>query len=115
MGYNTIGKVVTFLILFSLANRLICFLFALLDKFLGVLSIIPFVKTINRLAGAVLGLIEGGIVVGLILYVIANNWLTAGLFAKFIAQSTVAGYLMKFINILTPLFPEFLKKLKGLV
>jgi hypothetical protein len=47
-GYDNLGKVLTFIILFTLINRLVGFAFALIDKTFRLLSIIPFLKTINR-------------------------------------------------------------------
>ncbi len=114
-GYNTIGKVVCFLIIFSLTNRLACFLFALLDKIFNIVAIIPFVKTINRLAGAALGLIEGGLAIGLALYIISSNWVLGGWFAEILAQSDIAAYLLDFIGILKPYFPEIMKRLQELI
>jgi len=54
-GYDNLGKVVTFIILFVLINRLVGFAFTLLDKAFNIISIVPFLKTINRLAGHLAG------------------------------------------------------------
>ena len=80
-GHELAGKIITFFILFSLVNRLIGFVFALLDRTFDLISVIPFLKTINRLAGAALGFIEGGLVLGLVLIFISttpfSGWLNA--------------------------------------
>jgi len=76
-GHDALGKIVTFIVLFTIINRLICFGFSLLDKTYNIISIIPFLKTINRLGGAVFGFLEGGVVAGLALYIAANNFLSA--------------------------------------
>ncbi len=114
-GHDTLGKVVTFIVLFTIINRLVCFAFSILDKTYNIISIIPFLKTINRLGGAVFGFLEGGIVVGLVLYITANNFLVGGLISKLLEGSKVAPFLVGFINALKPLLPGMLDKLKSLI
>ena len=114
-GHDTLGKVVTFIVLFTIINRLVCFAFSILDKTYNIISIIPFLKTINRLGGAVFGFLEGGIVVGLVLYITANNFLVGGLISKLLEGSKVAPFLVGFIDALKPLLPGMLDKLKPLI
>jgi len=114
-GYNNLGKVLTFIILFTIINRLVGFIFSLLDKTFNIISIIPFLKTINRLAGAVLGFLLGGLVLGLILYVAARYSFIDSLFGNWLADSQLAPFLVRFAKILTPLLPEMLKKLQSLI
>lgn len=114
-GFDNIGKVVSFIILFTLVNRLVGLLFAILDKAFNIISIIPFLKTINRLAGAALGFIEGGLVIGLILYVAAKYSFLPSVFGVWLTNSQIAPFLLKFVNLLLPFLPEALKMLKGLI
>ena len=114
-GYNNLGKVICFMVLFAISNRLICLIFALLDKTFHIISIIPFLKTINRLAGAILGFIEGGLVLGLILYVVARYSFIGHWIGDWLAGSQLAPFLLKFANILLPLLPEVLKKIQGII
>ena len=114
-GHDNLGKVLCFIILFSLVNRLVGFLFILLDKSFNFLAIIPFLKTFNRLAGAALGFVEGGLVLGLILYVASRYAFLNSWFGDSLTHSQVAPFLVHFANILSPLLPEVLKRLKSLV
>ncbi|MFA4834176.1 MAG: CvpA family protein [Patescibacteria group bacterium] len=114
-GFNNLGKVATFIILFSLINRLVCFAFVILDKTFHIISIIPFLKSINRLAGAILGLLMGGLIMGLILYVAARYTIFNSFFGDWMVNSEVAPRLIKFSSVLTPLLPEVLKKLQSLI
>ena len=114
-GYNNLGKVISFIVLFTLVNRLVCLIFSILDKTFHFISIIPFLKTINRLAGAIFGFIEGCLVLGLILYVVARYSFIESLFGGWISNSEMAPFLVKFANVLLPLLPEMLKRLKSLV
>lgn len=114
-GFDNLGKVLSFIILFTLVNRLVGFLFSFLDKALSILSIIPFLKTINRLAGAVFGFIEGGLVLGLVLYVAARYAIISHWFGGWLVNSILAPFLIKFASVLAPLLPEVLKKLQSLI
>jgi len=115
LGFNNLGKVVVFILLFTIINRLVGFLFSLLDRAFDIISIIPFLKTINRLAGAILGFVEGALVLGLILYVAARYTIITDWFGGILASSEIAPFLLKFVNILLPLLPEMLKKLQSLI
>lgn len=109
-GHDFSGKIITFIILFTLINRLIGFIFAILDRTFDLLSVIPFLKTINRLSGAILGLVEGGLVLGLILLYISQS-----AFGSWLNGSQVAPFLIKFTKIVIPLLPGLLNKVKGVV
>ncbi len=114
-GYDNLGRVLTFIILFIVINRLIGFVFVLLNKSFDVISIIPFLKTINRLAGAALGFVEGALILGLILYVAARYSFVGSWFGNALSNSEIAPFLLKFVKILLPLLPEMLKKLQGVI
>ena len=114
-GYDNLGKVLIFIILFTLINRLVGFGFYFLDRAFRLLSIIPFLKTFNRLGGAVLGFATGGLFIGLILYVASRYAFIEHWFGKWLVDSQVAPALVKFTNILLPFLPEVLKKLKSLI
>lgn len=114
-GLDNLGKVICFIILFSIINRLVAFGFSILDKTFRVFSIIPFLKTINRLGGAVLGFIEGGLVLGLLLYVVSKYTFVGTFFGDVLAESQLAPFLLNFVKIIIPLFPEVLKELKSVI
>lgn len=112
LGHEVAAKIVAFIILFTIINRLIGLLFWVANKIFNIISIIPFLKTINRLAGAILGLAEGVFVLGTILFVIGkysdNDW-----FNGMVGASDLAGGLMAISTIVLPLLPEALKLLKS--
>ncbi|MCX6796102.1 MAG: CvpA family protein [Candidatus Falkowbacteria bacterium] len=114
-GYNNLGKVLVFIILFSLFNRLTGFLFYLIDRAFNLLTIIPFLKTFNRLAGAILGFLTGSLILGLILYVASRYAFIGNWFGNNLINSKVAPFLLKITNLLLPLLPEMLIKLKSLI
>ena len=109
-GHQLSGKIVTFIILFTIINRLIGLIFAILDRTFDLISVIPFLKTINRLAGAALGFIEGGLVIGLVLLYVSQTS-----FSHWLNGSQVAPFLIKFTQAVIPLLPGLLNKIKGVI
>lgn len=112
-GFERTGKIICFLLIFTIVNRLVCFLFALLNKGLDVISIIPFVKTLNRLAGAVLGLIEGSIILGLIFFYLGEYNLLMQKHSEIIAGSKIAPYAIKFSQTFLDILPSLIDKVKA--
>ncbi|MBI5071509.1 CvpA family protein [Candidatus Falkowbacteria bacterium] len=113
-GHENLAKVVCFLILFVIINRLVGLIFWLVDKIFSFLKIIPFLSTINRLIGAVFGFLEGTLVLGLTLYV-AERYPLGDWFINSLADSKIAHYFITVGKILTPLLPEILKQIKALI
>ncbi|HBV58217.1 MAG TPA: hypothetical protein DEB73_03090 [Candidatus Magasanikbacteria bacterium] len=113
-GNFNIVKFIVFIILFIIANRLVGFIFWLVEKVFSVLKIIPFLGTINRLLGGLLGLFEGVLVVGLTLFFISkfplSEWLTGSML-----KSGMAAYLIKISSILWPLLPAALKQIQSIM
>lgn len=114
-GYDNVGKVVSFIICFVVVNRLVGLLFALLDRTFNLISVIPFLKTLNRLGGAIFGFIEGGLVLGLLLFVSSRYTEAGNWFAAWLAKSQLAPFLLKFTGVIQPLLPELLKQLKSII
>lgn len=115
LGFDNLGRVAVFLVLFGLINKVISLAFVLLDKTFNIISIIPFLKTINRLAGAVLGFLLGCLVLGLVLYISSRYAIVGHWFAYLLVNSKLAPFFLKFSALLTPLFPEILKKLQSVI
>ncbi|MEA3272936.1 MAG: CvpA family protein [Patescibacteria group bacterium] len=106
-------KVIVFIILFLLINRLVGFVFYLLEKSFRFLEILPFLAGINRLMGAVLGFLEGGLIIGLFLYFASIHPFSLWLSEMILEQSQYAHYFLNAANILMPLLPEALKELEA--
>jgi membrane protein required for colicin V production len=114
-GYGNLGKVLVFILLFSLFNRLTGFVFYLIEKAFNLISIIPFLKTFNRLAGAILGFLTGSLILGLILYVASRYAIIGNWFGDNLVSSKITPFLLHVANFLLPLLPEMLKKLQSLI
>ncbi|MBU1039415.1 CvpA family protein [Patescibacteria group bacterium] len=110
-GWVTLAS---FLIIFIVVNRLVGFIFYLLDRTFNFLRFIPFLATVNRLAGAVLGFLEGALVLGLTLY-FASRLPLPLLVENSIAASGVAARLIAFASVLVPLLPDIIKQIQPYV
>jgi len=111
LGHDTLGRAVVFVILFVIINRLIGFGFAILDGTYNILSIVPFLKTINRLSGALFGLIEGGLLLGVGLYALKQYPFLYSFLEKYIAKSQVAPYLINYAAMIIPFLPNLWEKI----
>lgn len=114
-NFDVLGKVTVFFLLYGIINRLIALGFYLLDHAFDLLTIIPFLKTINRLAGAAFGLIEGFLLIGLGLYTISGQPIVGTWITSSIAGSQFAPYFIKFILFIKPAFPQVLEVMKSLL
>jgi len=112
-GNINLARIICFLVLFVIIWRLIHLLFKLLDRIVNFLTFIPFLKTINRLGGAILGFFEGAFILGLILFFISR--FPVGKIADWIANSDFARLLIRIAKILWPLLPLTLKQVKSII
>ncbi len=108
LGNINLAKVVAFIILFVVISRLVGFVFWIINKFFKVLTALPFLKSINRLAGGLLGFFEGAVILGVILVIVAK-FPFAGFILPAIEASKVAQWLIGYGNILVPFLPEAIK------
>lgn len=92
------AKVITFVIIYVLITRLVGVGFKLVDGAFRILSILPFLKSINSLLGLVLGFLEGLIILGGIIYLLLTfplvPWLT-----QLIAPSVIAHWILSVFHI----------------
>src|SRR3989344_1762067 len=114
LNHENTARVIAFIVIFTLINRLSGLAFHIISKIFNLISIIPFTKIINRLLGALLGFLEGTLVLGLSLYFIIrfpfSDW-----FAGVIAGSHVALWLIEMGNFLAPLLPAVLRAVKAAI
>lgn len=112
-GNATAGKIGTFVIIFILITHAVGILFWFFEKIFNMAAVLPFMKLANRLAGAVLGLVEGVLVVGICLNV-AGRFVNSAAFASSVNNSKIALSLVKVGEIFMPLLPEAIKKIQSL-
>ncbi len=86
------ARIVAFVLIFLVVTRLVGWVFKLVDGLFNIVSIVPFVTSINRLLGALLGAVEGLIVLGGVIYIIRTFSLEPHLI-HWLAPSKVANAL----------------------
>ena len=113
-GNPNLMKIFAFIFIFLIINRLIGFGFYVLDRIFNFLMIVPFLKSINRLLGGVLGFFEGLLVIGLSLFIIArfpiSEWFTGVL-----QKSAIAPWFIKVSGVLQYMLPELLKQIQSAI
>ena len=105
LGHEGIAKTIAFMAIFVIANRLVALIFWFINKAFGLVSIIPFLKSINRLGGAILGLFEGVIIVGTTVFVIAKFIINISWVSESLNTSKIAHLLVLITQFLTSFIP----------
>ncbi len=109
-GTTNLGQVIAFIVLFTLGSRITAFIFYGIEKLLKVANILPGIKTINRLAGGILGLAEGAIIIGVGL-VFATRF-PFPLLITAVGRSELAQFLIGVGTTVLPLFPQALQRIQ---
>lgn len=112
---ESLGKVLAFIILFILVAKLVDLAFVLVEKAFKIVAFIPGTRFINNILGAILGLLEGALFIGLILFVISRYSIIDNFFGNQISQSLVAPWLLKVVELILPLMPSALKTLQSII
>ena len=106
------SKVLIFIIVFFLINRLVGLAFWMIDKLLGFITRLPFISGINRFLGMLFGILEGAIGLGMIFYFIGKFPLSQWFMSK-LGESFLMPHLVKMAKILLPFVPEALKTVQS--
>ena len=108
------AKVLMFIIAFVIINRLVGFGFWIVDKMTSFVTSMPFLNSLNRYLGVIIGLFEGVITLGLIFYFIERVPLSDR-FMDWMSGSSIVPFLVDSAAILIPILPEALKMLRSTV
>jgi uncharacterized membrane protein required for colicin V production len=111
-GNVNLAKVIAFVLTFILINRLVGLAFWVVEKIFKIISVIPFLKTFNRLLGAALGLFEGTLVLGLVVY-FASRFPVSAVADALLKDSQVAQALYPIGAMLAPLLPQAVRMLQS--
>lgn len=109
---ENISKVAVFMVAFILINRAVGFVFWFIDRTLSLVTRLPFVASINRILGAILGALEGFITIGLVVYFASKFPIGAPVMAALGASRVVPGA-VAIAAVLLPLLPDALRLLKS--
>jgi membrane protein required for colicin V production len=105
-------NVLMFIVLFLIVNRLIGFIFWILDRFFSIITRLPFISGINRLLGGLFGLLEGIVALGITFYFISRFPLSAGFMTQ-VNASHVAAFCVSVASLLWPLVPVAIQSLQN--
>jgi uncharacterized membrane protein required for colicin V production len=105
---HSAASVVAFIIIFLLINRLVGLVFWVLSKAFQWLRFIPFYSIMNRIAGALLGLIESFIVIGIVLKT-AGSFIGPSGFSDSIAGSQFAQMLIGVADLYNFVLPKIIE------
>lgn len=106
-------KIFIFIFVFVLVGRLVGLVFHLVDKVVSIIKIIPFVSTINRLAGALFGFIEGLLIVTGIVFIVHHFDIEKGI--TWFSDSEIVPYAIRFSKILLPFVSNTLAKVSTFI
>ncbi len=109
------GKIAAFIILFIVASSLTNLIFFLIEKVFNLLAIIPGSRYLNNILGALLGLLEGSLFLGLLVFVASRYAIIGNLLGDSLTKSVIAPWLLKVVDIILPVLPEALKALKSII
>lgn len=102
---ESVTRVVLFVLIFFVVSRVVGMLFWLVDKIFDVARILPFLTTLNRLLGALLGLLEGTLIAGVVLLLLVQ-YTPSDTLAETIDNSLVAQTLMDMTLVVKPFLPD---------
>lgn len=96
---------VAFVTIFLLVNRLFGLVLFVANRVLNLLKFIPFMKSLNRIGGGVLGLLEGVLMLGIVLE-FASKLSPLPWVGTLLEQSVVAPLILAIVHLLTPFLPS---------
>ncbi|MDD2680897.1 MAG: CvpA family protein [Patescibacteria group bacterium] len=114
-GRESLGKVVSFIVVFILVTLVIDWVFIFIEKIFKLISIIPFTGLINRLLGGALGFLEGSLFIGMILFVASKYAWIGSFFGDHLVSSQVTPFFLSIVQIVAPILPTALKALQSVI
>lgn len=113
-GNDNLGRIIIFILIFLIVTRLVGLVFWLIGRLFKIISILPFIKTANRIGGAIIGLIEGIILVSLVLFLVARYPLGPTI-TNALSNSVVVDYLLGVATQLAPLLPDVVQAIQSVI
>ena len=108
---DNLARILGYLIVFVAVNVVMMVLVSVLTT---VFKFVPFLTTLNRLAGAVLGLLGGTLAIGFLLIMI-DKFPFAEFFTRYLEGSQIVPVIADVAGLLMPLLPEAFKEIKGIL
>ncbi|MEK7632075.1 MAG: CvpA family protein [Patescibacteria group bacterium] len=103
-----------FTVIFVVVNRAVAMASGTVGKILNVAKIVPGVASANRLGGALVGLVEGALILGL-LVALAQRLEVSPTLVQYLDGSRVANILGTIGSSLLPLLPDAIKGVQSII
>ncbi|HLD35028.1 MAG TPA: CvpA family protein [Patescibacteria group bacterium] len=112
-GWNAnFSNVLVFIILYLIINRLIGFIFYIIDKSFSIITHLPFINSLNHLLGGIFGFFEGVVALGIAFYFVSRFPLSPDFMAQ-ASASRIAAFCVSIASLLWPLVPEAIRALQN--
>lgn len=108
LGNVQFSQWVAFVIIFVVVNRAVAIATGVIGKVLNVTKLVPGVAAANRLGGALVGLVEGALTLGLLI-ALAERLQVSQPLLNLLDDSVIANILSSIGSSLMPLLPEAIK------
>ncbi len=108
-GNTQVVTIVAFAIIYLIASRLFGFLFWMIEKSVGMVAKMPFLKSIDHLLGGLFGFLEGVIAVASVVY-FAGQILPVEWLQNLVKTSQVGAWLLSVFDLVKGLVPTDLQK-----
>ena len=112
-GNALVADIVGFILVYFVVTQAVGLLFWFANKIFHIFAILPGMKLLNRVGGAILGFIEGSLIVGVTLQFIGRLPLSED-WANRLAESDVVGYFTAVSAWLVPLFPKAIESVTSI-
>jgi uncharacterized membrane protein required for colicin V production len=114
-GSEAMGKIIAFILVLSIINYFLSFIFKIIAKILRIVTSLPIISFANRVLGSVLGLIQGVLVLGIIIYLMSRYALTSDFLNSAVSGSDFSPLLLQGVNWMSPLVPEALQSIESVI
>ena len=111
--HSLFSIVFAYIFLMFIVSRCVGILAYCIERFSKIIRIVPMISTLNRMAGALFGLIEGMLSIGVALLFVSHFPAISQLTTA-VAQSSVAQIILKLTQALLPLLPQAFRQLQAI-
>ena len=110
---ESIVEVISFVVIGAVTFKLVALAFDGLDRLLRLLYVIPFMKSINRFLGAIVGLLEAVLMLSLLFHFINKVDFLQNFAEKYIRESIIAEYLINIGSTIAPILPNLFSSIRS--
>lgn len=113
-GQEFTVKIVVFFLIYFIISKLVGFLFSFIEKPLKLITHLPFIHSIDRLIGMLIGGVEGVLIIGVALFILMRSEVPPAV-ALQLSTSVLVPWFLGISFILLPLIPASIKKVQSVI